>query len=101
MGDEEQQHDLTAAMAMVLGYNELARHGASLGAKVYYRLMREGWMKEFVRLGGNEDMIGEPAKVVLALPIGEPIVRFSESDIELMREAVAAYDTAHPTKDTP
>ena len=77
---------------MCLGFNELAKLGKTLGEKTYSRMMRGAAEEQFVKLGGNRMFQEEPSVVVLTTDDGLPWVKFRECDIELMREAVAAYD---------
>ena len=63
-----------------------------LGEKVYFRLACKMAEENFVKLGGNAFLKHDPP--ILELPDHMPWIRFAERDIELMREAVKAYDEA-------
>lgn len=94
MTDEDNKPTWNTTLAMVLGYNEMAKLAAGLGEKVYFRLMRDNALKIFVELGGNADVFTtEPA--VITIPVGEgmPHIVFRERDVELMREYVREYDS--------
>ena len=81
------------ALAIVLGYNELAKLGTTLGEKVYYRLARDQGMQAFVAAGGNADVFAkEDGIATIELPGGPPHVVFVKRDIELMRVCVAEHD---------
>ncbi len=95
-------HELWTATALCLGFNELAKLGKSLGEKVYARLARDTHLKRFVELGGNADLFAKEESVcTLVMPTSMPHVEFRASDIEMMREAVAAYDQIRPTNSSP
>jgi hypothetical protein len=81
------------ALALMLGYNELAKKGETLGHKVYFRLLRDECEKRFVELGGNADVFAkEPVVVEIVSPHPMPHILFRAQDFELMRDAVHAYD---------
>lgn len=80
------------AAAACLGYNELVLYAESLEQKTYFRISRDEARKEVVRRGGTLDMSHDPP--ILEIPYPMPHIRFSELDIELMREAVKKYDEA-------
>jgi hypothetical protein len=78
------------ALASIIGFNELATNGRTLGEKVYFRMSRDAAEKRYAALGGelNKSSVGP---VVLTIGPG-PFIEFAERDIELMRAAVAAFD---------
>jgi hypothetical protein len=83
-------------VAMVYGYNELTKTSKTLAEKVYFRMGRdqaEQWAAEAgVKIGR-----GDQGAVVLELTAAPPFITFHERDIELMREAVAAFDARAAT----
>lgn len=79
-----------AAIALVFGFNELAKKASTLNEKVFFRLAREQANEDAKALGVGVQY--ELEKVILQLPGGPPWVRFRASDIELMRAAVARHD---------
>lgn len=84
-------HEAWVAVALVFGFNELAKQVRTLEEKAYCRLARSK-AEESAKAYGVEKLLGE-TKVVLDMPAGSGLsVRFIESDIELMREAVAKFD---------
>lgn len=95
---EENQASLLywTALATMLGFNELAKLGKTLGEKVYFRLLRDDMSLRFVELGGNGDVFAqEEAVVEIKVPFcNGPTVRFRAQDIELMRDAVYEHDKA-------
>lgn len=89
----KKNHERWTALAVCLGFNELAKLGESLGEKVYARLLRDKHLENFVRLGGNADLFKrEPAVCEIVMPERMPNVTFRAEDIELMRKAVAEHD---------
>lgn len=97
---DEELVGLWGFIAMALGYNELAtRQAKTLGQKVYFRMARDSALLEVERRGGSVPMADPPGEEVLRLEDvgGPPHVVFRERDIELMREAVAAYDAKKGT----
>jgi hypothetical protein len=83
-------------LAILHGYNEMAKLTEVLGEKVYFRLMRDATEKE---LAENFDVTIEKAEdglgpTILTLGQKPPFIIFHERDIEAMRAAVAAYDAA-------
>jgi len=78
-------------VALVHGYNELAKTSKTLGEKVYFRLARDQ-AEEWAAQAGVKINRGDQGNVVLELTAKPPFIVFHERDIELMREAVAAFD---------
>lgn len=74
------------AIALVFGFNELAKKATTLGEKVYFRAARDA-ANEVAREEGVMVNIA-PVNAVLLLPGVPPRVTFSESDMVLMRAAV-------------
>jgi len=77
-------------VALIHGYDILARKSKTFAERSYYYLGRELAMQEFKRLGGKGDLTAE--HVVLEMPAGPVSIRFLERDIEAMRQAVADWD---------
>jgi hypothetical protein len=80
------------AVALCLGYNELAKQAENLGEKVYFRLLRDAAQERFIELGGKTILSPEDPALTLEVGKGMPCVRFRPQDIELMRATVAAHD---------
>ncbi len=79
-------HHATMCVALACGYNQLAKDAETLGAKVYYRLMREEALRQ-AREEGVEVSVERP-QIVLTLREA-PEVRFTEADIALMADFLA------------
>ncbi len=79
-------------IALMFGYNELAKLATTLGEKVYCRLMRDRAEAEYKQLGGTDEIDRSGDKIVLVLSHVMPHVVFTEKDIEMMRAAVRAHD---------
>jgi hypothetical protein len=93
--DDDESEDLKNArrwdaVALCLGYNELARTAKLLGENVYFRLARDVAQKRVETLGGMFDINED--QPILTLDSCMPHVRFAEKDIELMRQTVREYD---------
>lgn len=82
-------------LALVWGYNELAKIAETLGEKVYLRLARDHAEDEYRRMGGKITRSAEEKEPALVLTQHAPHIIFYERDIELMRAAVQAHDEAH------
>ena len=82
------------ALAAMLGYNELAKLGKTLGEKVFFRMFREDWSKHFVDFGGNADVFTHEDSVInISVPYANlPHLRFRAEDVELMRDYVYEHD---------
>lgn len=91
--DDIKQQKYWTALAMVMGWNELAKLGKTLGEKAFFRLMRNDMVTQFIELGGNDPFTKEDAVVTIAVPYGGcPFLEFRAQDIDLMRTAVYEYD---------
>lgn len=87
-------------LAVVVGYNELAKQADVLGDKVWYRLAREDALKRLREAGGELEVTSSD-KVVLTLREYPVRLAFTTADIELMRKAVAEYDEANKPSPPP
>lgn len=77
-------------VAMVYGFNELANQAKTLGEKVFFRMARDTVEDALVEEGFE---VLKRDQTILQLPFpGPPFIRFTEKDIELMRETVKQYD---------
>lgn len=81
--------EMWAFLAMMLGFNELAKTQDTLGRKLFCRLGCQQAEKSLRALGADISVERKPAVVTLPRP---PHVEFTEDDIELMRAAVAEHD---------
>ena len=86
-------------LALLHGYNELAKLSSTLGERVYYRLFCQQIEKELaakydVKITHTE----ERGPTLLTLGHKPPYITFSARDIEAMRQTVAAYDAEQATK---
>ena len=86
-----EKHRMHAAVALVLGFNDMAGRAETLGEKVYYRLARDHANDDAKALGVEVSM-GHEQPTLLTLPGGPPWVRFRETDIEMMRVCVVEHD---------
>lgn len=89
----EKNAELWHLLAVVYGYNELAKLATNLAEKVYFRLSRDYAEEEAAKLGTTINR-GDQGNVVLELRTKPPFIIFHELDIEMMRAAVAAFDKA-------
>ena len=89
-----QQHLRVRQIALVFGYNELAKSATVLGDKVYYRLARDAAQEELIKQGGTLNVVNQ--ETILTLPGHSVTVKFTEADIELMRQTVEQWDRDHP-----
>lgn len=83
-----------SGLAMVLGYNELAKTVNDAGQKSFFRFMRDGLSKKWAEEdGGMEGFITyDDEKIVTITAQQPPHIVFYERDIEMMRDAVYEYD---------
>jgi hypothetical protein len=81
-------------LALIFGYNELAKSSQTLGEKVYMRLARDAAEKQYRELGGELDRKAED-EVIVVLREAMPRVVFMKQDINLMREAIREYDESN------
>lgn len=77
------------ALALMLGYNELANDSKTLGERVYARLLRDHFKEVCVKMG--VELKEDDDKIVLVLGEAAPFIIFRERDIERTREAVAEH----------
>ena len=80
-------------VAVVRGYNELAKEAKTLGEKVYFRLARDHAEGEAAKAGVKINRVDQ-GNVILEMTTAPPFITFHERDIEFMRAAVAAFDKA-------
>ena len=91
--DEQRLFEQWQAIALVHGMNELVKLGETLGEKTFFRLFRDKAEQHCAALGIHFQLEHNP--VVLTLPgTMRPDFVFYEQDIELMRKAVADWDSA-------
>jgi hypothetical protein len=85
-------------IALVYGFNTLAKEAKTLAEKVYFRMARDHAEDELKTKGVG--VLANDSSRVLELPeSGPPYIRFGERDIELMRETVRKYDEAHKSNE--
>lgn len=86
----EQHFRQYQAIALVYGFNEMAKSAADLGEKSFYREMRAAAEAEARDAGVTLDVHNDwPTLVTLH---SQPHIKFDERDIELMRKSVARHD---------
>lgn len=86
---KKSDYEKWALLALVFGYNELAKTAQSLGEKVFLRLARDAAEEDYRALGGELDRTNEEVVVT----INEfPKIAFTAKDIDLMRKAVEEHD---------
>jgi hypothetical protein len=86
-------HERWTAIAVALGYNELAKTAKVLGEKVYFRLLRDKAADRIVELGGKAGLFSKDGTILeIETPDAMPSLKFRKEDIEIMREVVAAHD---------
>lgn len=91
--DMKRRGDQFGRLAMIIGYNELAKQVATLGEKIFCRLIVGRLHKEYVDNGGELDMT-EREKVIVRLSERAPNILLYPRDIELMRKAIGEHDVA-------
>jgi len=80
-------------LAIILGYNELAKTVDHAGQKSFFRFMRDNLSLDFEKIGGTKDFIKyDDEKIVQITATQPPHIIFYERDIEMMRDAVYEYD---------
>lgn len=96
MSDEEATHQVRRAnfIALVFGYNELAKRAETLGEKAFYALARDDAEKRALAAGAIEGIQRNPPLLTITSKYGPPHVVFTKTDIELMRKCVADFDAA-------
>lgn len=75
-------------LALVYGYNELAKKAETFGEKVYFRVARDVHEAELKKFGCEIQRTGDTGPVVLVLDHRMPHVQLEERDLGLMRSAV-------------
>jgi hypothetical protein len=81
-------------LARLHGYNEMAKKSEILGEKAYCRIARDHVESALESKYGVKITRGTPDEpTLLTLGHTPPYIKFSERDIEMMRRAVADYDT--------
>lgn len=83
-------------VALVYGYNELAKQAPTLAEKIYFRIAR-GLAEEEAEKLGTKINSGPQGNVVMEIGQAAPFIILHERDIEGMRAAVAKWDVEHPT----
>jgi len=78
-------------LALIYGYNELAKVALTLGEKIYCSLIRGAYEGEYKKLGGKIEM-QETEPSVITITHHMPHINLYARDIELMRKAVADFD---------
>lgn len=96
--DDEIQAQRVQHIALVIGYNELAKQGQTLGEKLYYRLFRDHSEEAFIKMGGHKILTRDDGICEIDVPGHTPHIVFTASDIELMRAAVAEHDAKKAAK---
>lgn len=95
--NDEKQHEAGALkwhrMAVIIGYNELAKNVTRLGEKIYCRMARDHAEQEYEKEYGEPGLSREGEVIVCTFDC-VPAISLTDKDIELMRGAVAAYDEA-------
>ena len=86
----ERTKELLSLAITMVGANELAKLSATLGDKVFYRLLRDQAKKEYLALGGVIEQETQPGETIVLE--SNPGFTFYESDIEAMRKLVADFD---------
>ncbi len=90
MSDMTKNAELWDALARLVGYNELARNARTVGEKMYLRLARDEAQKVYESLGGKIDLKATPPEIVVQT--SPPFIALDAEDIDLMREAIRAYE---------
>lgn len=90
--EHQLEHQRWINLALVLGWNELAKKATVLEQKTYFRLGRDSAEDMYVELGGNRFLNHKGTVCVIECPGTSLFIRFREEDIEKMREAVRKYD---------
>ena len=81
-------------LALLFGYNELVKQAASLGERVAMRYMRKELEVSLEKdpVPGVELKVTHEGTIICTLTRHMPAIELFESDIELMRKAVAEFD---------
>jgi hypothetical protein len=75
-------------LAMIFGYNELAKVARTLGEKVFLRMARDAAQRQYESLGGQIDRRDDETICTIS---EFPKVEFSAKDIDLMKKAIDDY----------
>lgn len=87
------------AIAMVIGYNELARTAQTLGERIFFRLARDAAEGVAREMGAQIERTEDPERVVVTLS-ERPRIELRERDLDLMRAALAAPQHPAPQQGT-
>jgi hypothetical protein len=90
-GSKKETYERWHCLALIHGYNELAKASTVLGEKVWLRLARNQAEEMYLKLGGELKKT-EDDVVLLIEPKRLPCIKFTVKDIELMRETVRQHD---------
>lgn len=82
----------TMFLLLMLGANEMAKHASTLGERIYWRLFREKAATDAVLAGAHITFQPETDAILVKVPWGARFVPLFERDLQLMREAVEAFD---------
>jgi hypothetical protein len=88
---EQRRNDQFGRLALILGYNELAKNVERLGEKVYCRLLVGRLHEEYIANGGVLE-IKEGEQVLVTLRENPPYINLYPRDIDLMRKAIAEHE---------
>lgn len=83
-------HEVWMHVALVHGYNEMAKSAESLGTKIYFRICRDKATENALALGVTMKITHK--EHILEIEKGPVHIRFTLDDIDLMRKCVAEYD---------
>ena len=89
--EEKRRGEQFGLLALIIGYNELAKKVERLGEKVYCRLLIQKFHEEYIAHGGVLEM-KEGEQVLVTLRESPPHILLYPRDIELMRKAIAEHD---------
>ncbi len=80
------------AIARMHGYNEMTKLAKTLGEKAYCRLACDVACEEAMKLGAEIARTEMGGQVIFSINEVSPSIKFRESDIDGMREAVRVFD---------
>jgi hypothetical protein len=83
-------------LALIFGYNELAKTSKSLGEKIWCRLAREFAKEEFEKVGGKIEITKD--KIICTIST-LPTIEFTVRDIELMKKAISDHERTTEVND--
>ena len=96
--ENKENYDIWTELAMVVGFNELARASETLGERVMLRLFRDR-AKQLLQARGIEFKETGDNRVLLTIPLACNLsMEFRESDVELMRQAIVKLDAEQKEK---